>query len=64
MESRVSGHALIWMAVTRATCECGRDIRIDPESAAEMTPARVTNFLLDAHSDHLAAVREKRSLDK
>lgn len=58
--SRVRGHALIWMAVVRAQCECGADFRIRPDEAEGRRDAALQDELMDQHSDHLAWIRSKR----
>ena len=64
MDARVKGHALIWMAITKASCECGRNFAVDIESMIGMNDNRLKDALLDFHSDHIAAVSQRRESEK
>jgi hypothetical protein len=55
--SRVPGHALIWMAVVRAQCECGEDFRIRQDESQGRRSSALQDQLMDMHSEHLGWVR-------
>lgn len=58
-KSRVRGHALVWVAITKAGCECGAKFEIPQSEAADRAEATVRDWLMDEHSDHLAAIRQR-----
>lgn len=53
---RLQGHALIWMAVSRGQCECGQDFVAAPGGSDD----EARNEVFDAHSEHLAFMRDRR----
>ncbi len=56
-KSRVKGHALAWIAITKAGCECGERFEIPIDEARERAENTVRDWLMDEHSLHIAAVR-------
>lgn len=52
-DARVYGHALVWVAVTRAKCECGKEFKIPDDEAAGRADGTVQDWLMDEHRQHL-----------
>lgn len=56
---RMRGHALTWVAITRAGCECGKQFEIPADEAKDRSDKTIKDWLLDEHSLHLIAVSRK-----
>ena len=55
---RVAGHALAWMAITRAKCQCGKFFEIPHDEAKDRSEKTVWDWLLDEHSEHMLALKK------
>jgi len=50
---RRENHALIWMAMTRAKCECGKMFEVPRDECAGKAPGAVRDRLIDEHAEHI-----------
>ena len=50
---RRTNHALVWMAVTKAKCECGELLEIPLDECKDRAASTIRDWLMDAHSEHI-----------
>ena len=56
MRPRRKGHALIWMSVTRAQCECGLDFRLRLAQIVGKEDEELQDMLMDEQAEHIKSL--------
>lgn len=52
-------HRIVWMAITRANCECGEKFEIASDDATELSDSQAQDILLDRHTQHVRRKEKK-----